>query len=694
MPSPQGLIDSKHAPRSARTGLGASIHAPPSYGANDNSTPSQSSTTTNLGSNNTYAVPKAPEFTFGQLPNSSNTGFGTPSSSTNSTTPSVTSQALTTHDEGAATVHVPSRQPLPRKDLRLTPVLIQPASILPGFTIDDVLAHSTGDGSSFSVDTLAAGIAQGCSVQALQGYLDAFPSWQLEVKALVKGKHPVLFYAADRNCVDCIRLLLDYGAEVNACDVDGMPALPWTIMRSRFTVVNPTEVVKMLLAFGAKAYAVPKDMWLNYLEAPSSRPPDDGEESEPAAAWCTSDHRQILASTLNLSIRYALHKASLLTTTKGRGMQLAQAHAFTALLKAPYLIIGQHFATNYVIDHVATHIAMKQKSPLVLTFAGLSGHGKTELAKQMGGLLQVPMTVIDCAQMHSDTALFGSRPGYQGNAQGSQLNNHLAEHSGMPSVVFMDEFDKTDKAVHNSLLLILDSGEYYDRRTNVAIDAKKTIWVMATNLGDVEIRRFYRKHLEGATAEEAASVQHEHLQEELKALFRTRFGAPIAGRMKNIAPFYPFNLSEQAVVAHKFLMELVDQVRQPIDTSELVKDYIGHIHLAVKNDGKLCAHVAEKSYIEDLGARSLASGIDDVRVSFYTTFADTHELVSEEINDGPLMRYTVQLQPLTSGGNGPAISKIRVGKDGYTSYSSGQVFEDEDEEMIDGFERMMGGEIA
>ena len=710
----QGLNGSMHAPRSASGGLGNSTHAPPSANtASNSSVPGSTNASSVLNFNSppkkdigikgsVYSPIDIPKFKFGPLPLASGASTVSPPNS----------QALTLRDDDPATIQVPNRQSneksstCSRRDLCLAPVyLVGVSTALPHFSIDKVLLQHTGDGLVFYVGTLAAGIAQGCSLTALRHYLDYFPRRDVEMKmrCLVQGRHPVLFYAAERNCVECVRLLLDYGCEADVCDAGGVPVLAFAIMRSKWTVLNPAEVVKMLLAFGAGPHTIPRDMWSSYLNSPSFRAPSESEEPEPAITWCTKYHRNILALTLNLSIRYYLHKSSQLVITRGRGMQMAQAHGFTALLKVPYLIIGQDFATKHVVNLVATHLAMKRKEPLVLTFAGLSGHGKTELAKQMGGLLQVPTTVIDCAQMHSDIALFGSRLGYQGNAQGSQLNNHLAEYAGVSSVVFLDEFDKTDKSIHNSLLLVLDSGEYHDRRNNNLVDASKTIWIMATNLGDVQIKRFYRNHLEGASPSEKARVQHEELQEELKEVYRNKFGAPIAGRMKNIAPFYPFNFNEQAVVAHKFLLELVEKVREPINTSELVKDYIGHVHLAIKNDGKLCAHIAKKSYIEDLGARSLTSGIEDVRVGFYTCFTDTDELVSEEMNDGPLMRYTVQLQPLSGGeGIGPTVTKVAVAKDGYSNYYKGQGSEDEDhdEDMTDGvdeldesFAKMMNGKI-
>lgn len=147
--------------------------------------------------------------------------------------------------------------------------------------------------------------------------------------------------------------------------------------------MNPTETVKVLLARGANPSSIPRDMWEDFLESPavfSHKEDHIGVSALPKQSmWCQKFHRRILAETLNLSIRYFLHKSSQLALYKLRGTQLAQAHDYAAFLKVPYVIVGQAFACKFVVEHVTSHIGMSIKSPLVLTFAGLSGHGKTEL---------------------------------------------------------------------------------------------------------------------------------------------------------------------------------------------------------------------------------------------------------------------------------------------------------------------------
>jgi len=550
--------------------------------------------------------------------------------------------------------------------------LCLPVCHLPGggsLSVDERLVGQSFP-EPFSTETLAAALAQRCSASAVDLYLDSYRTVMQHqiLPGMVHGRHPVLFYAIEINDADCVRTLLSYRAKVSeAKDHYGVPALAFAVMRSHFTVVNPVEVMKVLLSFGADPRVIPEDMWCNYLDSPSPLAPRSltGQGAQ-ATAWCTNGHRQLLAKKLDLSVRYHLHKASILLPTKARAMQLARAHKYVPLLKVPYLIIGQHYACNQVVKVITSHLGMNVKSPLVLTFAGSSGHGKTELATQIGKLLDAPITVIDCAQMRSDVSIFGPRMGYAGNPTGSQLNNFLATNDGSRAVIFLDEFDKTEREVRNSLLLLLDSGEYHDRRSNNPVNARKVIWILATNLGDTKISEFYSDHMEECDELTQAKAPHKVLTNSLKALFRDKFGAPMAGRMRNVAPFYPFSHGEQAVVTHKFLLELADDLRKPIDLQPTVNHYPGHIDLAIKNDGALCTHLAEETYIKELGARSLSSAVDDVRRAFFAEFVDTDEEIVESQNGGPLAKYTVQLLPV-----GKDAKEAVVVRNGVTEFSHG-----------------------
>jgi ATP-dependent Clp protease ATP-binding subunit ClpA len=141
--------------------------------------------------------------------------------------------------------------------------------------------------------------------------------------------------------------------------------------------------------------------------------------------------------------------------------QIMPGNQIEKLSKLPYFLVGQRPAANTVRDYVYSHIAMGKKKPLVISFSGPSGHGKTELALAPGELLSTMTEPIDMAGMSSVHQLFGAPASYLGREDGSKLNNHLAAYSGRRSVVFLDEFDKSNQGVWDPLLLVMQSGKSF-----------------------------------------------------------------------------------------------------------------------------------------------------------------------------------------------------------------------------------------
>lgn len=262
---------------------------------------------------------------------------------------------------------------------------------------------------------------------------------------------------------------------------------------------------------------------------------------------------------------------------------------------------------------------MPRKKPLVLVFAGPSGHGKTELARQMGRLLSLDMEVVNMTTYSRETELWGPRAPFRGHEEGSPLNNFLQAKSGQRCIVFLDEFEKSTAEVHVSFLIPWDEGVTQDRRTQTPVDCSKSIWILATNQFDATIHAFCSQHEAtlfssdtGKTTEKAALVRT--LCKGLEAEAKSAFGAPMTGRISEFLPFLVFSPDEQAVVAHKFFMEMEATLARPLVVSawaDATQDnLVGNCRVAVPRDAAVCSRIARDYYDADLGARSIANGVE------------------------------------------------------------------------------------
>ena len=66
--------------------------------------------------------------------------------------------------------------------------------------------------------------------------------------------------------------------------------------------------------------------------------------------------------------------------------------------------------------------------------------------------------MVDCTEIRHETDIFGPKAPYHGWEAGSPVNNFLARKNGERGIVFLDEFEKTEREVWNALLLPFDSG--------------------------------------------------------------------------------------------------------------------------------------------------------------------------------------------------------------------------------------------
>ncbi|MEY4580409.1 MAG: ATP-dependent Clp protease ATP-binding protein [Pseudomonadota bacterium] len=122
-------------------------------------------------------------------------------------------------------------------------------------------------------------------------------------------------------------------------------------------------------------------------------------------------------------------------------------------------------------------------------FAGPTGVGKTELAKQLAKQLGVELLRYDMSEYserHTVSRLIGAPPGYVGFDQGGLLTDAVRKHPH--SVVVLDEIEKAHPDLFNILLQVMDHATLTDNNGRKA-DFRNVFLIMTTNAGAFEMNR-------------------------------------------------------------------------------------------------------------------------------------------------------------------------------------------------------------
>ena len=459
---------------------------------------------------------------------------------------------------------------------------------------------------------------------------------------------PILFFAVEQNSPEIVRVLCKAGADPSRkSESTALPLLAYVIVSAEYDLSDTTDTLIALLAEGARPEQLPSDLWEAPLKPPRADAPNALEGSVFGFhGWCTPELRKALARNLTLMQRYSLWRAKYLAPATPRLVQIATAFSILPLLETPYHIIGQSPAIKQVVDAVASHYMFDSGFPLVMLFTGASGHGKTEVATRMGTLLSLDILIVDCTEMKYETDIFGPKAPYAGHQEGSKLNNFLAEHSGQRAVVFLDEFEKTTADVHKSMLLPFESGIYQDRRNQKKLDCTKIIWILAANLGEAMIQKFWTAHKDSQGDSDQLHIDSDKLSTLLEGVAIRAFGAPLTGRLSYTIPFLPFNDLEQAVATYKFMREFKNEIRKAVNVE--AKLFPRRLILNYTNDGQLAQHLAKHYYSHELGARSLQKAVHrHIKQKLAHAFLNEKTIVTDELNEKPMATYEASLTTTT-----------------------------------------------
>ena len=189
-------------------------------------------------------------------------------------------------------------------------------------------------------------------------------------------------------------------------------------------------------------------------------------------------------------------------------------------------------------------------------FAGPTGVGKTEVARQLAAALAVNFERFDMSEYmekHAVARLIGAPPGYIGFDQGGLLTDAIRKHPY--SVLLLDEIEKAHPDVFSILLQVMDHSTLTDNAGRRA-DFRNVILIMTTNAGAREMSERAIGFLGDSSGKEQKAIKNLFSPE-----FRNRLDATIS--------FAELSVDTVERVVDKMVGELQQQLADKKITIEL-----------------------------------------------------------------------------------------------------------------------------
>ncbi len=211
-------------------------------------------------------------------------------------------------------------------------------------------------------------------------------------------------------------------------------------------------------------------------------------------------------------------------------------------------------------------------------FAGPTGVGKTEVAKQLAASLSIHFERFDMSEYmekHAVSRLIGSPPGYVGFDQGGLLTDAIRKHPYC--VLLLDEIEKAHPDIFSILLQVMDHSTLTDNSGRKA-DFRNVILIMTTNAGAREM------------AERPIGFMTDNKGRDQKVL-KNLFSPEFRNRLDGIITFNPLDMSVMEMIVDKLINELQMQLSEK------------KVTITLTNAAR--AHLATKGHDPDYGARPL-----------------------------------------------------------------------------------------
>ena len=218
-------------------------------------------------------------------------------------------------------------------------------------------------------------------------------------------------------------------------------------------------------------------------------------------------------------------------------------------------------------------------------FAGPTGVGKTEVARQLADTLGIELLRFDMSEYmekHAVSRLIGAPPGYVGFDQGGMLTDGIDQNPHC--VLLLDEIEKAHPDVFNILLQVMDYGKLTDHNGR-SVDFRNVIIIMTSNAGAAE------------QAKAAIGFGKSLRENEDTIAIERLFSPEFRNRLDSIISFSALSKEIIVQVVDKFVVQLEAQLMDrnvAIELSKTAAEWLG-----------------DKGYDNRMGARPLARVIQE-----------------------------------------------------------------------------------
>jgi len=282
-------------------------------------------------------------------------------------------------------------------------------------------------------------------------------------------------------------------------------------------------------------------------------------------------------------------------------------------------VFGQDAAITSLVSSIKlarAGLGQPEKPVGSFLFAGPTGVGKTEVAKQLASALGIAFIRFDMSEYmeaHTVSRLIGAPPGYVGFDQGGLLTD--AVRKTPHAVLLLDEIEKAHPNLFNLLLQVMDHAGLTDNNGRQA-DFRHIILIMTTNAGAQEMAAAAIGFGGRTNADKGGKA--------IERLFTPEF----RNRLDAVIQFGALPMPVIERVVDKFMMELDVQLTEK------------RVFVQITPEAR--THLAEKGYDPAFGARPMARLI---QTEIKRVLAD--EILFGKLRDGGRVEIDVEDGVLT-----------------------------------------------